>query len=281
MISLSLAMSLNFYDLKVLIRGGGEMASGIAHRLHRCHMRVFITEVAQPTTVRRMVAFAEAVYQGSHTIEGVEAVKVSSAEEAYKVWQDGGIPLFVDPEAKVREAIRPEVIVDAIMAKKNTVGDRSQAPLVIGVGPGFTAGLNVHAAIETNRGHNLGRVLWQGQAEEDTGVPAPVAGYSDERVLRVPQKGLFKALHEIGDLVHPGEVVAQVNGCPIRAQIKGVLRGLLKDGILVEEGIKAGDIDPRGEREYCYVISDKARAIAGGVLEAILHSLRNLDPRFP
>jgi len=264
-------------DLKVLIRGGGEMASGIAHRLHRCHMRVFITEVAQPTTVRRMVAFAEAVYRESHTIEGVQAVKVSAPENAYKVWQDGGIPVFVDPEAKVRETIRPDVIVDAIMAKKNTGSDRSHAPLVIGVGPGFTVGLNVHAAIETNRGHNLGRVLWQGRAEEDTGLPAPVYGYSDERVLRVPQKGLFKALREIGDLVHPGQVVAQVNGCPIRAQIKGVLRGLLKDGIVVEGGIKAGDIDPRGEREYCYLISDKARAIAGGVLEAILHSLKGLD----
>lgn len=270
-------MALSFRELKVLVRGGGEMASGIAHRLNRCHMSVLITEVAAPTAVRRTVAFAEAVFRGRHTIEEVEAVKVPSPEEAYRVWKNGGIPLFVDPEARIRETIRPAVLVDAIMAKRNSGTERSHAPLVIGVGPGFTAGLNVHAVVESNRGHNLGRVLWRGEAEQDTGVPAPVAGYREERVLRVPQKGFFKALHEIGDLVKPGELVAQVNGCPIHAQIRGVLRGLLKDGIAVEEGVKAGDIDPRGEREYCYVISDKARAIAGGVLEAILHSLGDLD----
>lgn len=255
------------------------MASGIAHRLNRCHLRVLITEVAAPTTVRRTVAFAEAVFQGRHAVEGVEAVKVSSAGEAYRVWEREGIPLFVDPQAKARETIKPEVIVDAIMAKRNTGTDKSQAPVVIGVGPGFRAGWNVHAVVESNRGHNLGRVLWEGEAEQDTGLPAPVGGYTEERVLRVPQKGFFKALHEIGDQVNQGELVAQVNGFPIRAQIQGVLRGLLKDGIEVEEGMKAGDIDPRGEREYCYVISDKARAIAGGVLEAILHSLKDLQFR--
>ncbi len=252
------------------------MATGIAYRLRQCQMRVFITEVSAPTTVRRPVAFAEAVYKGSHIIEGIEAVKVATPEEAYEVWDNGGIPLFVDPQARVREVMPPMVLVDAIMAKKNTGTDKSYAPVVIGVGPGFTAGENVHAVVETNRGHNLGRVLWTGQAEEDTGLPAPVSGYTEERVLRVPRKGYFKALREIGDLVQPEEVVAQVNGHQIQAQIRGVLRGLLKDGIAVDEGIKAGDIDPRGEREYCYLISDKARAIGGGVLEAILHSLKDL-----
>ena len=277
MISWVAVMALSLSDLKVLVRGGGEMASGIAYRLQRCHMKVLITEVAMPTAVRRAVAFAEAVYRGSHAVEGVEAVRVDSPAEAYKIWERDAIPLLVDPEAKVREAIRPEVLVDAIMAKKKTATDKSYALLVIGVGPGFIAGVDVHAVVETNRGHNLGRVLWQGEAEQDTGVPAPVAGYTDERVLRVPRSGLFKALHEIGDAVHPGEVVAQVDGHPIRAQIDGVLRGVLKDGIAVEEGIKAGDIDPRGEREYCHLISDKARAIGGGVLEAILHSLNGLN----
>jgi len=271
-------MAPDLSELTVLIRGGGEMASGIAHRLKRCHMRVLITEVAAPTTVRRAVAFAEAVFQGRHAIEGVEAVRVSTPEEALAIWKEGGIALFVDPEARVREAIRPEVIVDAIMAKRNTGTDRSQAGLVVGVGPGFRAGANVHAVVESNRGHNLGRVLWEGEAEQDTGIPAPVGGYSEERVLRVPKEGLFKALREIGDMVSVGEAVAQVNGVPLQARIRGVLRGLLKDGIKVEEGMKAGDIDPRGERGYCYMISDKARAIAGGVLEAILHSLK--DPHF-
>ena len=269
-------MTVSYPELKVLVRGGGEMASGIVHRLHLCHMKVFITETTSPTTVRRAVAFAEAVYQGSQTIEGVRAVRVSSAEEAYRIWDQGAIPLFVDPEARIRETLRPVVVVDAIMAKKSTGTDRSYAPVVIGVGPGFSAGVNVHAVVESNRGHNLGRVLWQGPAEPDTGVPAPVSGYTDQRVLRVPRKGLFHALREIGDTVNSGEVVARVDGIPIEAQIKGVLRGLLKDGIQVEEGVKAGDIDPRGEKEYCYLISDKARAIAGGVLEAILHSVKDL-----
>src|SRR3990167_186680 len=241
-------MAPDLSELTVLIRGGGEMASGIAHRLKRCHMRVLITEVAAPTTVRRAVAFAEAVFQGRHAIEGVEAVRVSTPEEALTIWKEGGIALFVDPEARVREAIRPEVIVDAIMAKRNTGTDRSQAGLVVGVGPGFRAGVNAHAVVESNRGHNLGRVLWEGEAERDTGIPAPVGGYSEERVLRVPQKGLFKALREIGNLVNVGDLVGEVDGNPVRAQIHGVLRGLLKDGIPVKEGMKAGDIDPRGER---------------------------------
>ena len=269
-------MTLTLANLTVLVRGGGEMASGIAYRLHQCHMKVFITEVSAPTTVRRPVAFAEAAYGGSHIVEGIEAIKVATPEEAYAAWDKGAIPLFVDPQAKVRQLIPPMVLVDAIMAKKNIGTDKSHAPVVIGVGPGFTAGESVHAVVETNRGHNLGRVLWTGRAEEDTGLPAPVSGYAEERVLRVPRKGYFKALREIGDLVQTGEVVAHVDGAQIHAQICGILRGLLKDGIPVDEGIKAGDIDPRGEREYCYLISDKARAIGGGVLEAILHSLKDL-----
>ena len=270
-------MGLGLSDLKVLVRGGGEMASGIAYRLHRCHMKVVITEVAAPTTVRRTVAFGEAVYRGRQTIEGVEAVRVDSVADADAVWEKGAIPLFVDPEAGVREALHPEVVVDAIMAKKATATEKSHAPLVIGVGPGFVVGVHAHAVVESNRGHNLGRVLWQGEAERDTGVPAPVSGYTEKRVLRAPQRGLFRALREIGDAVRAGEVVAEVDGRPLRAEIGGVVRGLLKDGIAVEEGIKAGDIDPRGEAGYCYSISDKARAIAGGVLEVILHSLKDIE----
>lgn len=269
-------MALNLRDLTVLVRGGGEMASGIAHRLHQSHMKVLITEVAQPTTVRRTVAFAEAVFEGSHTIEGVRAVRVESAAEANRLWENGDIPLFVDAEAKIKEKLPPAVLVDAIMAKKNIGSRISDAPLVIGVGPGFSAGENVHAVVESNRGHNLGRVFWNGRAEEDTGRPAPVGGYSEQRVLRIPRKGCFRAFSAIGDVVEPGQVVAQVNGDPIQAQIPGMLRGLLRDGIAVEEGIKAGDIDPRGQREYCYLISDKARAIGGGVLEAILHSFKGI-----
>ena len=249
------------------------MATGIAHRLHRCHMKVVVTEAPVPTTVRRMVAFAEAVFKGDHVVEGVRAERVTRLEEVYRIWEGGGVPVFVDPSADLRENLRPQVVIDAIMAKRCTGTALSMAPLVVGVGPGFRAGENVHAVVETNRGHNLGRVIWQGEAEEDTGEPAPVGGYTHERVLRVPKSGIFEALHEIGDMVDPEEVVARVHGIPIRAQIKGVLRGLLKRGIEVEVGMKAGDIDPRGKTEICFQISDKARAIAGGVLEAILHAL--------
>jgi xanthine dehydrogenase accessory factor len=270
-------MTISISELMVLIRGGGEMATGIAHRLHRCHMRVLITEIAMPTSVRRNVAFAEAVYQGAQTVEGIKAVRVGSCDEAYAAWEQNQIPIFVDPEASVGKILTPVIIVDAIMAKKNGVAKLTDAPVVIGVGPGFTAGFNVHAVVESNRGHHLGRVIWDGAAESDTGIPASVDGYTASRVLRVPQSGIFNALRAIGDVIAAGETVATVNGELIKARISGQIRGLLRNGIQVEQGIKAGDIDPRGERGYCDSISDKSRAIAGGVLEAILHSLRDLE----
>jgi xanthine dehydrogenase accessory factor len=270
-------MTISISELMVLIRGGGEMATGIAHRLHRCHMRVLITEIAMPTSVRRNVAFAEAVYQGAQTVEGIKAVRVGSCDEAYAAWEQNQIPIFVDPEASVGKILTPVIIVDAIMAKKNGVAKLTDAPVVIGVGPGFTAGFNVHAVVESNRGHHLGRVIWDGAAESDTGIPASVDGYTASRVLRVPQSGIFNALRAIGDVIAADETVATVNGELIKAGISGQIRGLLRNGIQVEQGIKAGDIDPRGERGYCDSISDKSRAIAGGVLEAILHSLRDLE----
>jgi xanthine dehydrogenase accessory factor len=269
-------MTLRLSDLRVLIRGGGEMASGIAHRLHQCHMRILITEVEMPTAVRRTVAFAEAVYDGVQIVEGVKALRVDHVHEALRVWESGGIPLIVDPQAQSRHEIGPAVVIDATMAKKNYSTTIRDAPLVIGVGPGFTAGTNVHAVIESNRGYHLGRVLWEGQADPDTGVPALVAGHAEARVVRTPREGRFRALRKIGDMIQQSEPVGEVEGVPIEAQSPGLLRGLLRDGIQVAQGVKAGDIDPRGERGYCYMISDKARAIGGGVLEAILHSLRDL-----
>jgi xanthine dehydrogenase accessory factor len=268
-------MPLELGDLKVLIRGGGEMASGIAHRLHRCGMKVLIIEVQAPTAVRRTVAFAEAVYEGSQTIEGVVALEASAVEDIHVQWKNGTVPVFVDPNASVREYIRPDVIVDAIMAKQNSSTKISDARLVIGVGPGLTVGVNAHAVVESNRGHHLGRVIWHGQAETNTGVPAPVAGHTNARVVRVPRSGRFETFRGIGDMVASGESIGQVDGVQVRAQISGLIRGLLRGGIEVQDGMKAGDIDPRGEREYCYSISDKARAIGGGVLEAILHSLKS------
>ena len=258
--------------ITVLIRGGGEMATGIAHRLHQCHLRVVIAEIAAPTSVRRSVAFAEAVFEGSQTVEGVRAVRVAGWEECQQTWRDGSIPVLVDASARLREQIRPHVLVDAIMAKKGSTTRIDDAPLVIGVGPGFTVGDNAHAVVETNRGYNLGRVYWRGSAEADTGVPAPVDGFTETRVLRAPGGGALRAHKRLGEAVQPGEVVAEVGGIPVRAEISGIVRGMLRDGVCIDAGVKIGDIDPRGEREYCNSISDKARAIGGGVLEAILHA---------
>lgn len=262
-------------NLKVLIRGGGEMASGIAHRLQQSHMQVMITEVHNPTAVRRTLAFAEAVYLGSQTIENVKAVMVKDVAEAKIQWQSGQIPLLVDPDARIRESLQPDVIVDAIMAKKNSSTKISDAPLVLGIGPGFVTGVHAHAVVESNRGYNLGRVIWNGTAEPDTGIPAAVSGYTEARVFRAPRNGYFKGLREIGDPVRSGECVAEVDGVPINAGISGMIRGILRSGVAISAGVKVGDIDPRGEREYCYTISDKARAIGGGVLEAILHSCKS------
>jgi xanthine dehydrogenase accessory factor len=268
-------------DVIVLIRGGGEMASGIAHRLHQARLKVLITEVEAPTAVRRTVAFAEAAYQGSQTIEGVKAIRVDDLNGMRSQWKSGNIPFFIDPEARIRAIVRPDVVVDAIMAKRNSDTKIGDAPLVIGIGPGFTAGVNAHAVVESNRGYNLGRVIWNGSAEPDTGVPAPVAGHTEARVLRAPRSGYFKALRDIGDVVEHGEIVAEIDGSPLQAEIAGMVRGMLKTGVAIRAGVKVGDIDPRGETEYCYCISDKARAIGGGVLEAILHSLERFKVPTP
>lgn len=257
-------------NLKVLIRSGGELASAVAYRLHESHFHIIMTEVAEPQAVRRQVSFCEAVYDGEKTVEGLTARLVKSADEVLDAWRQGLLALMVDPQARVKEALKPDVLVDAIIAKKNLGTRLDDAPLVIGLGIGFVAGRDAHAVIETNRGHNLGRVLRQGEAEPDTGKPGVIAGYSTERVLRAPRAGVFRTLKNIGDMVKPGDTIADVEGEPIKTIIPGVVRGLLRDGTRVEKGMKSGDVDPRGIKDYCYTISDKGRAIAGGVLEAIL-----------
>lgn len=261
----------SLHELVVLIRGAGEMASGVAHRLHRCHFRVCMLEIPQPIAVRREVSFCEAIYEGKKKVEGVQATFIESPKEIFSLWERKEIPILIDPEGrKTIEFLKPDVLVDAIMAKKNLGTKIDDAPLVIGLGPGFTAGKEVHVVIETNRGHHLGRVILEGSAEPNTGVPGEIGGYTIERVLRTPKKGIFRAQKLIGDRVTKGSVVAVVEDYPVIAQISGVLRGLLRDGVEVHRGMKVGDIDPRGKREFCFTISEKARAIAGGVLEAIL-----------
>jgi len=259
-------------DLIILVKGGGEMGTGVAHRLARSGFRVCITEIAEPMAVRREVAFCEAVFAGQKEVEGLVARRVAGKAEILRTWEEGKIPVVVDPECSIREQLKPNVLIDAILAKKNTGTHLADAPLVIGLGPGFRAGEDVHLVIETNRGHRMGRVIEEGEAEPDTGIPGEISGYTWERVLRAPTSGRFKGKKQIGDWVEKGEVVAEVDGRPVKSGIGGTLRGILRDGLWVQEQIKVGDVDPRGDREHCFTISEKARAIGGGVLEAILRT---------
>lgn len=261
-------MKLN--ELIVLVKGGGEIASGVVHRLALSHFKICITELLTPQAIRREIAFSEAIYEGEKTVEGVIAKLVLSPHGIAQVWQDDKIPIVIDPKTTIKNTLKPDILIDAIMAKKNLGTKISDAPLVIGLGPGFQAGKDVHCLIETNRGHNIGKVIYQGQAEPNTGIPGEIAGMSTQRVVRAPKAGRFSTDKQIGDFAQSGEVIAFVDGSPIKANIKGVIRGLLRDGTDVCEGMKVGDIDPRGNKDYCYLISDKSMAIAGGVLQAIL-----------
>jgi len=259
-------------DLVVLIRGAGEMASGVAHRLRLSHFKICMLEIPTPLAVRREVSFCEAIYDGEKEVEGVQAKFISKPEQIQSVWKAGKIPLLVDPDLeKTKHFLKPDVLIDAIMAKKNLGTQINDAPLVIGLGPGFTAGKDAHLVIETNRGHHLGKVIRNGSAEPDTGIPGDIGGYTVQRVLRTMKKGIFHPYKAIGERVNKGSVVAVVDDFPVIAEISGIVRGLLREGVEVRKGMKVGDIDPRGKRELCFTISDKARAIGGGVLEAILY----------
>jgi len=251
-----------------LVKGAGDLATGVALRLLRSGFAVVMTEIERPTVVRRTVAFAEAVYEGRAVVEGIEGVKVEGAGRIDDVLARGAIPVVVDPQAGVRADIRPALLVDAIVAKRNLGTRIDDAPAVVALGPGFVAGRDAHAVIETRRGHRLGRVIWEGEALPNTGVPGEVGGFTEERVLRAPGAGVFRGVREIGDGVSSGETVGHVGDLPVRARIDGVLRGLLRSGLEVSAGFKLGDVDPRAQREHCFQVSDKALAIAGGVLEA-------------
>ncbi len=260
-------------DYLVLVRGAGDLGTGVAHRLHRAGFTVMVTDLAQPTCVRRAVSWAEAMYAERVTVEGVTAVRVEDPMLGMAHTIVGEVPVVVD-DASVVARMQPPIVVDARLAKRNLGTRLGDAKLVIGLGPGFTAGLDCHAVVETNRGHHLGRVFWEGMAEADTGLPEPVRGFAGERVLRAPAAGVLMGSAQIGDRVQAGDVVATVEGQPIAAPFDGVLRGLVHDGLPVTAGMKVGDLDPRGVRENCFTISDKARSIGGGVLEAVLAGMR-------
>ena len=255
--------------LKALIRGAGDLATGVALCLHRAGFRIVMTELPAPTAIRRTVAFAEAVFQGSQTVEGVTAERVT-AERAAEVLGRGRIAVVADPLAEIRPRFGPDVAVDAILKKRNLGTTRDFAPIVIGLGPGFVAGTDVDAVIETMRGHDLGRIRFAGSAAPDTGTPGEIDGRTAERILRAPVAGVVTLSKRIGDCVRPGDTVMKVGAVPVSAQIGGCLRGLIHEGILAAEGMKIGDVDPRGESQYCATVSDKARALGRAVLEAVL-----------
>lgn len=255
----------------ILIKGAGDIATGIAVRLKNAGMQVVMTEIAIPTTVRRSVAFSRAVYEGSAVVENITAKLVLDFAQIPAVLQQDEIPVLIDPRCEVLKSIHFDAVVDSILAKKNISTDPTQAPVVIGVGPGFSVPQDCHCVIETQRGHDLGRCIYQGCAAKNTGIPGEIGGYTVERLLRAPCDGIFHPILAIGDAVKAGQTVAMVDDQSITAQIDGIVRGLLQDNVPVKAGMKSGDIDPRGCYEHCFTVSDKARAVGGGVLEAILH----------
>jgi xanthine dehydrogenase accessory factor len=260
-----------FNDI-VIVRGGGDLASGTIQKLHRSGFKVLVLEVATPTCIRRNVSFSEAIYEKEVEIEGIRAVSVRTLSEIEKAWSDKKIPVIVDEEGNYIKEIKPKVLVDAIIAKKNIGTTRDMADITIALGPGFTAGEDVDVVIETSRGHNLGRLIFNGQALKNTGMPGNIMGFSKERVIYSPCQGVMRSILDIGAIVKEGEVIAYVGDTEIKATIPGILRGILRSGSTVTKGFKIADIDPRlSEKINCYTISDKARSIAGGVLEAILY----------
>lgn len=255
----------------VVIRGAGDIATGIALRLYRAGMQVVMCDLPQPTSIRRTVCFSEAIRLGETTIEGIRGVLCKDASTARMAAQSATIAVMADPEASCVSDLHPDVVVDAILAKRNLGTTRGMAPVVIGVGPGFTAQVDVDAAVETMRGHYLGRVYYTGSPLPNTAIPGLIGGYAGERVLRAPADGTFVPCVKIGDEVKAGTVCGTVAGEPMVATIDGVVRGLLQEGVPVTRGMKSGDVDPRCHPEYITMASDKALAVGGGVLEAILN----------
>ena len=287
-----------------VVRGGGDLGTGAALRLQRAGWRVLVTERLQPLVIRRAVAFASAIYDGAIEVEGTLGRRIHSdhiASEAEACWAADQIPVVVDPDRTAALSLRPTALVDAIMAKHNTGTQIDDAPVVVGLGPGFTAGADCHAVIETQRGHNLGRAYYQGTARPDTGTPGNLGGQDAQRVVRASADGIFYAHRKIGDRLKAGDIIGRVItvdvsltdsaagrlaatdrdasqplGMIVKTKIDGVLRGILHDGLRVSAKLKVADVDPRGEAEYCFTVSDKSWAVGGGALEAVLYLMRKL-----
>ncbi len=258
----------------IFLRGGGDLATGVAARLFHSGFDVVVAEIEQPLAVRRLVSLSEAVYKKEVLVEDLQGRLVPGPAEALSALKDGVVPVLIDPRAESCRELNPLALVDCRMRKQPPEEGPDPASFVIGLGPGFIAGSNCHAVIETNRGHYLGRVIWQGSPAVDTGVPGKIGGQASLRVLRAPVDGVLREKAELGTLVTEGELIAEIDGMPVQAPFDGALRGLLRDGTAVSKGLKIGDVDPRGDTAICRLISEKSLAIAGGVLEALLSQPR-------
>lgn len=257
-------------NFKVLIKGSGDIASGIACRLFECGFSIIMTEIPKPTAIRRTVSFCTAVYKGSFELEGIKAILCKDLSDCLCAISNGNIGVIVDELAEIKNEWKPDIIIDAILAKKNLGLEKEDAPITIGIGPGFCAQTDCDCVIESQRGHDLGRCIYDGYAAPDTGVPGEIGGYAKERVIKSPSSGIYKDIIHIGDHVKKGHILALVDDVPVRASIDGILRGQLKGGLFVQSGMKVADIDPRAQIDHCFSVSDKARSLGGGVLEAIL-----------
>lgn len=262
-------------NLRIVVRGGGDLATGVIHRLWKVGFTPLVLECTKPAAIRRQVALCEAVYAGKATVEGMTGVLIHSLSEAMEVWQAGQVPVLVDETAACVQILQPDIVIDAIIAKKNLGTQMRMAPLTIALGPGFVAGKDVHAVVETKRGHNLGRVITEGSATPNSGIPGVIAGYGKERVLHAPAAGVLHVVQDIGSVVQKGQLIAEITTAeggvvPVEATLTGIIRGMIRDGFPVTEGFKIADIDPRQEElANCFTISDKARCIAGSVLELV------------
>ncbi len=255
----------------VVIRGAGDVATGIGHRLHRCGYKVLHLDIEKPLVIRRTVAFTQAIFSGEGEVDGVKCIKVNNLEDIKKAWDNDYVAVMIDPKGEILEALKPDVVVDAIIAKKNIGTNKSMARTTIGVGPGFVAGEDVDVVVESNRGHFLGSIILEGSAAPNTGEPGNIGGFTSERVIRAGADGAIENVKSIGDIVKKGEPIAYIGDTVVEASLDGMLRGLISNHSDVFKGLKIADVDPRGEKEYCYTITEKARAIGGAVLEGILH----------
>ena len=255
----------------VIVRGGGDISTGICHRLYRAGFNILILDIKEPTTIRRRVAFSEAIYSKEIVVEGIKSVHVKRIEDIYHEINKGNIPVYIDPEGAIINELRPLAVVDSILAKRNLGTNMDMAPITIGVGPGFEAGKDVDLVIETKRGHFLGKVIYEGGAIPNTSIPGDILGHTEDRIIRASAEGKVKPLVQIGDMVEKGQLICKVGDTDVIASLSGIVRGMIIEGINVTKGYKIGDIDPRGDIENVDTISEKARAIGGGVLEAIMY----------